>query len=62
MFLRILKQTPVGNQLPSYNFEPKIVIQEIPTGQIVDVADYITQDTESLSNEQEEAEPPDSYS
>ena len=35
---------------------PEIVIQEIPTGQIVDVADYIIQDTESLSNEQEEAD------
>ena len=54
--LEFLNKLLSGISYRAIILNPEIVIQEIPTGQIVDVADYIIQDTESLSNEQEEAD------
>ena len=54
--LEFLNKLLSGISYRAIILNPQIVIQEIPTGQIVDVADYIIQDTESLSNEQEEAD------
>ena len=53
--LEFLNKLLSGISYRAIILNPEIVIQEIPTGQIVDVADYIIQDTESLSNEQGEA-------
>ena len=54
--LEFLNKLLSGISYRAIILNPEIVIQEIPTGQIVDVADYIIQDTESLSNEQEEVD------
>ena len=54
--LEFLNKLLSGISYRAIILNPTIVIQEIPTGQIVDVADFITPDTESLSNEQEEAD------
>lgn len=54
--LEFLNKLLSGISYRAIILNPTIVIQEIPTGQIVDVADFITPDTESLSNEQEEVD------
>lgn len=54
--LEFLNKLLSGISYRAIILNPEIVIQEIPTGQIVDVVDYIIQDTESLSNEQGEAD------